>query len=951
MGPEILLERSAELDVLGGALDSAMAGRGSAIMISAAAGLGKTSLLRNLRPTAAKAGARVLVGRGSELEREYVYGVARQLFEPLLADAGPADRALWLAGAAAPAAQLVEGSPSTQPDVGGFAAMHSLYWLAANLAQARPLVIMIDDLHWADGPSVRFVSYLLGRLEELPLLLVTGARPAESVGVGELLEHVTNGYGSRHLQLSPLSPAATVDWLTTTFGRVPDSDFAIACHEASGGNPLLLSELARGLAAEQMPLTADNATHVLQVGAQAVARRVSLNLRRLGTIPTTAAEAVAVLGSRADVAVVAELARLPVDEATDAIAEIESMDLIRRVDETTHPATYEFVHPMVREAIYDRITGTRQIRYHSEAVAVLGKVGARAEELAAHLLRIPAPTGAESVTVLRQAARDALVRDAPEAAHTYLRRCLAEEISEADKPDLFREAGHAAQLVDTASAADYLEVAVSLETDPLRRAAIAANLGDLYLYLGRNESATSVRSEALRALPRSENDLSRSLNAGQVVLALLEPDRPDVFATAHQLRDLPIADTLGGRELAGVLSAISCYEADPVAVKLARHALEDDVLIQEAPGRSALVSAWLSLVVADDERAMESIENALAVARARGAVREQVGALSYQTLARLRRGDLTDAEADGPECMWAVDASRMHIARSYLGPWLAEVLIERGRLDAAEQAMDWVHMADPLPESGAIMHYLHARARLLREQGDHAGALKTAMLTGRRFTALGGDNPAIAPWRSEAALALWALGDIEQARAESLAEVSIAERFGAPGALGRALRIAGLCVGRADGLDLLERAVDTTRDSTARLEHAKALVEYGAALRRSGKRTEAVEHLRSGVEIASRCGATPLADQGAREMRAAGVRRRLTESGGIFALTPSERRVVELAIDHTNRDIAQQLYVTAKTVEVHLSNAYRKLGIANRRQLTRDLLAQERPHRRGGAAG
>jgi DNA-binding CsgD family transcriptional regulator len=183
------------------------------------------------------------------------------------------------------------------------------------------------------------------------------------------------------------------------------------------------------------------------------------------------------------------------------------------------------------------------------------------------------------------------------------------------------------------------------------------------------------------------------------------------------------------------------------------------------------------------------------------------------------------------------------------------------------------------------------------------------------------------------------LDEREEARRLGSEEVELARQWGAPRALGKALRTAGLVEGGEAGLSLLRAAVDVLQDSPALLERARALTELGAALRRANRRAEAREPLRQGLEVAHGCGAKPLAQRAHTELVATGARPRRLALSGVEALTPSERRVADMAADGmTNRDIAQALFVTPRTVEVHLSNAYRKLGISARSQLS-DALA------------
>jgi DNA-binding CsgD family transcriptional regulator len=205
---------------------------------------------------------------------------------------------------------------------------------------------------------------------------------------------------------------------------------------------------------------------------------------------------------------------------------------------------------------------------------------------------------------------------------------------------------------------------------------------------------------------------------------------------------------------------------------------------------------------------------------------------------------------------------------------------------------------------------------------------------GRRFESVGSRNPAFIAWRSPAALALFQLGEQDEARRLAAEELDLARTWGAPRAIGAALRAAGLMQGGERGLELLEAAVQVLTNSPAKLEHAKARTELGAALRRANRRVEARQHLREAVELATICGAASLAARGESELLATGARPRRVALSGVESLTPSERRVAELAAGgSTNRQIAQALFITQRTVEVHLTSIYRKLTISSRAQL------------------
>src|SRR4051812_45854917 len=261
-----LLEREQELGALATFLAEAAAGLARLVVVEGPAGIGKTQLLAEARRRAADAGLRVLSARGGELEREYAFGVVRQLFEPALVDTAARER--LLAGAAATAATVfesVEAAPGSEAE-GSFAVLHGLYWLTVNLSAERPLVLAVDDLHWCDRPSLRFLAYLVRRLEGLPVLAVGSLRPAEPGVDTALLAELLGDPLELSLHPRPLSEAAVTGLVRDRLGDEADPAFAAACHAATGGNPLLLNELLKALATEGVRPDAEHVATVRELG-------------------------------------------------------------------------------------------------------------------------------------------------------------------------------------------------------------------------------------------------------------------------------------------------------------------------------------------------------------------------------------------------------------------------------------------------------------------------------------------------------------------------------------------------------------------------------------------------------------------------------------------------------------------------------------------------------------
>lgn len=938
------MERERELDVLSALVSAACRGSGHAVVVEGAAGIGKTRLLAAARVEGEQAGMRVLCARGSELEREFAYGMVRQLFEPVLASAGQAGRGDLLAGAAKQAGALFDHADAADAAGASFAALHGLYWLSANLCAQRPLMVVMDDLHWSDVPSLRFLAYLLPRLEGMSLLVVVGLRPAEPGADQHLLTQVATDPLVTLMRPARLSPAASAKLVRTVVGGAAETEFCLACHTATGGNPLLLHKLADVAAAEGLEPTAAGTARLYEIGPLVVGRRVALRLARLGPAATALCHAVAVLGDRADATHAAALAGLERGEALQTARQLTDIDILHRQPSSPDQAwrsagTIRFAHPLVRAAVYEELTETQRLAGHTRAARLLSDAGESADQVAAHLLLIP-PTGDHFVvSTLRRAAAEAFRRGSPESVVSYLERCLQEPPPDADRADILFQLGSAARLLDMAKGATYLTAAMSVTPSAERRGAIAEKLGIVLHLAGRADDAVRVLSEAARTLGPDNVDLSLRL---ENVIAAVGLADPAVYRLAadrvSRLRDTVPDSGLGSRILDLIIALYDTFAGRPrePVVARARRGLGDGSVIVN----SFAQSCYLVLIAADQDDVMALLDAGVAAATRRGSLLTLSPTRWLEGLAWLSRGALDEAADNLRAAMWSAQTASHNIGKPVIAAHLAEVLMEQGHLDEAETVLAGAVPAEPMTCPGYWYWFLESRARLLMLQGRIPEALETMLAAGRRFEAHGGQNPAVVAWRSGAAMALFRLGRSDEARALATEEMQLAACWGAPRALGRALWVSGLVHGEEKGLSLLREAVDVLASSPARLEYAKALVELGATLRRCGERNEARRHLRRGVELAQICGAQPLVERGLTELRSTGARPRHVTPTGPEALTPSERRVAEFATaGYSNREIAQTLFITTNTVEVHLTRTYRKLGVLGRVGL-RDVLPE-----------
>ncbi len=946
--PAPLIERGVEVEAIVAALRAAREARGRLVIFEGHAGIGLSRLLAEAARLAVADDMDALVARASEHEHDFPFGVALQLFEPCVAALPTAEARRLFAGAARPATGLVDPTRRrTLPSEAEHptSLLHGLYWLTANLGARRPLLLTIDDAQWSDTASLRFLLYLTQRLSALPASIVLGVQLGDRASRPPLMVELAAHPAAELHRPAALSPRAVARMVREAYdskagegkahdgeghdGEVHDS-FAAACATVTQGNPLLVGELRRALRSEAIPPTAAGAEQVGQLGPLSVARVILRRLERLPLGSTALARAVAVLGDGAPLHHARELAALEpllAGEAADALAAAEIL---------TPGEPLSFVHPIVRTAIYNELPAAERARGHARAAALLAAEGAPLEPVAAHLLAGQPAREPSVVATLRAAAERALAQGAPGSAARYLRRALAEPPPRALRADILIELGQALACSGDAGAIECFEEAWELIEDPLGRAEAQLRIGHLLYAHGRHAAAAETFNRGLLELGDRDSELAGRLHAAQLTAARLNghargPMREQLLTLLHDLPDatpakrMLLAHAAWERAQAG--------EPHDEVRRLAQRALADDMLLADEPAAGmAFQLAVSALIWSDDLHAAEqALTVALEQARRRGSALSFATVSQLRAEAALRAGRIGDALAEADSAQQGArlgSLAPLALARSVL----VRALIERDELDAAAAALgDEVAAAAQPPDRAWL---LAAEAELRMRQDDAQRALDLLLEAGRQQQSIGVANPAVLAWRSSAALAAHALGQHDRAVELADSELRLAAVFGTPRTLGIALRTAGLVLGGEPGLTLLRDAAAVLESSPAPLEHARALLALGAAIRRDGQRVASRDPLRQALDIAHRCGATALTERVRGELAAAGARPRRLVLVGLDALTSGERRAAELAAQGmTNREIAEALFVTVKTVEWHLRNAYTKLGIGSRREL------------------
>jgi DNA-binding CsgD family transcriptional regulator len=498
---------------------------------------------------------------------------------------------------------------------------------------------------------------------------------------------------------------------------------------------------------------------------------------------------------------------------------------------------------------------------------------------------------------------------------------------------------------------EHLQAAVEAAPDASAAVRAARVLATALNRAQRSAEAVGVLDRAASALDPPDAGLAPHLEAAAVVDGMNDPATASSMAIrAEALRERAAADPEAPPDVlaAAAFTSVLMNEPADVAADLAGRALRG---LERTPNPGEVLwsaSAFfartaLSLLWAERYAQVQPLlDDSIAQGRLTGdSGRLAIGLASRGWLA-LRRGDLRGAEGDARTALAATELPAPPIYRLLNGGLLVEALVDQGELDAAERALAPFDGQVEGPSLTAAVLRL-ARGRLRFERGRVAEGLEDFLAVGARLTGGLITCPGFLPWRSAASLAQLALGDLEAARRLSQEEIDLAETFGASRALGVARRAAGLVAGGDRGELLLREALAAFERGDAALEQARALADLGALLRRRNRRTEARELLREALDVAHRLGAGRLAEYAETELRATGARPRRIVLTGLDSLTASERRIAELASqDLTNREIAQTLFITSRTVEGHLTSVFRKLQLSSRDELPA-ALAQDAP--------
>ncbi|MEU9187123.1 AAA family ATPase [Streptomyces sp. NPDC048484] len=935
--PEFLLDGAGLLrDGAGRLLDgSELPGqpRGGLLAFAGRAGIGKTSLLAEVCRRAGAKGCTVLSARGGDQEQCVAFHVARQLLQPQLVGIPESELRATLGSwytIVGPALGLCAATEGPPPDQQGL--RDGLDWVLTHLAVRRaPMVVVLDDAHWADPESLQWLAAFAPRAEQLPLLLVVAYRPDELPDHAEPFRNLPGRAGGRPLDLEPLSADAVARLVRETLGTRADDAFCRECWAVTAGNPFEAVELTAKVHDRGLTPTEPGAHLLRDLAAAVKGSGLVARLERLGSSTVRFAWACALLGTEISPTLAAAVAGLGPEEAADAANALRDARILTGV--VTDEGTLEFVHPLIATAVYRAMPGPVRVAMHGQAAWCVIDAGLGPSAAARHLMETHPEGDALVVQQLRAAARETLRAGAPDAARRYLARALREPPPLAERAAVLHELGCASLLTEPATTVNHLRAALEEPiADPELRHNIVYRLSQVLAHSDRLGEASDLlaREVKVTADPR----VRLRMQSEQFMWDAFRADEPDSPARSRRLARL--ADRLTGRDLTeryviGLRAWDATLRGEPahIAVHHAERALAGGFGWAEADrGFEVPVLVALTFMYADRPGRTEELFAAGIADFERQGWHGAHLSFGYTLLAyvRFRRGRLAEAEdfaRAGLGLAERVGAGTP--AHWYAVGTLVEILLARGRITEAAQIAEDYSFEQPFPAAVVFPDSQTVYGELLLARGLAKDAAAELAAAGRRLDPRGMRNPAWCPWQLHLARAE-SHDTPERAVATAFDAVRRARVFGAPSAVGQALRAAADVSSGPARVKLLEESVDHLERSPAAYELACALVALGAELRGS-RPGEAADHLYRGLDAAVGCGADGLVEAARDELAAAGLRPRRLHGTETDTLTARERTAAELAVRGLPTTAIAAELRTEEAVAVRLLSAvYRKVG-------------------------
>ncbi|MEU3737293.1 AAA family ATPase [Streptomyces sp. NPDC032198] len=856
-----LWERDAELAAATKAVDelrSDSTTAGGLLVFQGEAGIGKTALLAEVRRMA-EGRATVWSARGGETVTSVPFNVVRQLLQPALVSLSPELARDYLGdwyeiagpalGIAEPAG--VQADPQGVCDglVEAVKRLSGLHW---------PLVLLIDDAHWADQETLHWLAAFAQRLDELPVLVVVAHRPDDATG--ESARHLAAvGAAARPLPaLRALTPDAAAGLTRATLGEHADAPFCREVWAVTGGNPYESVELLAKVQDSEIEPVEASAAELRALNRSARGRGLVARLEGLGTDVTRFAWAAAILGTAIPLDLAASLAGLTREAAERCAERLRTARILLGADEGL-----EFVHPLIASTVYRSIPAATRTAFHGQAAQVVTRSGRGAAAASRHLLEVHPDDDPELVKQLREAAAEHLAVGAPDAA----RRCLERALQEPPLPEtharVLYELGCATLLTSPAKTIGHLREALHTSgLDRKLRVDAVCRLSQALVHNDQLEEALRVvDAEAERLDPGPDRMRLEGVHYMWEGIHAREHD-----ATGRSRRLAALAGPLPGRDnserallILRAFDAMTRGENAEEIVELCDRSLVNGRL---APGLGWTDTEWgfelLTMlggayIFTDRLDRAESVfaEGVRAYEAAGWSGGHLAVAKAWLGLVYRRRGRLAEAEASLRESLRLTDRVGSGLPMHWDAACkLIDTLLARGKTDEAQEAAERYGIAPPYPSTILLPDIHSVRGRLLIATGRRPEGISELEEAAKTAAERGCYNTVVNPWAYDLARAL---ADEDPGRAAQLvADGRIqAELFGTETAIGEALRCeASLETGRR-AIELYARAVACLEASPCAYEHAVARVEYGIA---AGSASE----LSRGLALAESCGATGL---------------------------------------------------------------------------------------------
>ncbi|MEV2211946.1 AAA family ATPase [Streptomyces sp. NPDC050997] len=944
-----LLERKQELDALDAALsdlravaDGGPCTRHSGLLaFTGPAGLGKTALMTEARARATADGFRVLSGRGGEADQELAFHVVRQLVQPTLASMDEAERQAFLGswyGIVAAALGLEAADTSQAPDPTGV--RDGLDWVVTRLTVMKkaPVVLLLDDLHWADIESLGWLASFAPRAADLPLLIVVAYRPDELPYEATAFRALVDGHGTRPHPLAPLTTAGVARIVREQVGDRAEDAFCAECWTVTGGSPFETVELAIRLGQRDLKGARNELPTMRALAAAVKGPGLIERLHRLGTSTVRFTYAGAVLGAPFSADLAATIAAIGREAAAEATEKLRAARIL--ADDDGPGGGLGFVHPLIATTIYQSIPSGLRVGMHNAAAESLRAAGFGPTASARHLLEVPCDGKSEAVDCLREAARESLRAGAPEAARRLLTRALQEPPLPEERAALLHELAGSTFLLEPTATVNHLRAALAEPgVDPELGASIVYRLTQALAHTDRTAEAAKVAAEGARTAANARVRLR--MQADHFAWSMFRTDEPDSSARSRRLtrlaaqlasRGRPTGRGLEERCILGLRAWDALLRGEPrrTVLEHAESALRGGMSwTDENRGFEVPVSVALAFMYCDQpRRAEELFTKGMAECETKGwrGSHLAVGQTLFAYI-RYRRGCLAEAEH------WVREGLRTaeRVEGAVPAQWFAigiliQTLLARGRVGDARRLADRHDYGEVVPNAVIYPDPRTVYAELLLAEGRPAEAERLLTEVGSWLDGRDWRNPAWCPWQLRLASAL-ARSAPDRAVRHAQDALERARDFGAASVIGQALHTLAEVTGGRAALALHADAVDHLERSPAAYDLARALVGHGASLSRHGRLHDAADRLYQGLEGAVHCGAEALAARARAELSAAGLRPLPLRYAQTDTLTAHERKAAEMtAQGHQAAVVAKDLRLTEQGVRQLLSSVYRKVG-------------------------